>query len=180
MGKNVFPERNHECQQMPNIWLLETGHLAQLNFEWEFFIMLEDFCTHCLLRWYRRYFKPILSSSFSIFSSFQSENPPAKPHIATMDLTYQIHLLRFLYLFPKFPRQILIFIYDAAHAQRLCCVEDVFIPPLHKMHILGQANFFKWRYTMSLINRFLKVPSERGQKRTQTEKIHVFPEYNQN
>lgn len=55
--------------------------------------------------------------------------------------------------------------YYAAHAQRFWCIEDISRPLLHKIHILGQANLLKQRHTLSLINGFKKVISERGKKR---------------
>ena len=166
MRKYFFPKRNLECQQMLNIWrnIGEIRCLAQLSFEWEISITLEDTQIHYLLRWYVMCLKPILSSSFSALFSFQSENSPAKPHITTMALTYQTHLVRPMYFFPRFPRQKCIFMYYAAHDQRFWYVEDVFRRLLHKMHILGQTNLLKERYTMSLINGFKKVISERGKK----------------
>lgn len=55
--------------------------------------------------------------------------------------------------------------YYAAHAQRFWCIEDISRPLLHKIHIPGQANLLKQRHTLSLINGFKKVISERGKKR---------------
>lgn len=53
--------------------------------------------------------------------------------------------------------------YYAALAQRFWCVEDVFRPILHKMH-LGQSNLLKQKYTMSLIDGFNEVTLEKGKK----------------
>lgn len=136
MRKHFFPERNLECQQTLNIWLGETRCLALLSSEWEPFITMEDAHIHYLLRWYIMYLKPILSSNFPTLFSFQSENPPANLHITTMGSTYQIHLVRLMYFFLRFPGQKCIFMYYAAHAQRFC-VEDVFRPLLPKMLIHG-------------------------------------------
>lgn len=46
--------------------------------------------------------KPILSSSFSILSFFQSENPPERPHIATLIWPIKYINLDSLISFPNF------------------------------------------------------------------------------
>lgn len=153
MGKNVFCERYRECEQMLNYraswnWTPDTVNTWKGIFYYVRNLLNSLFAQviHNMLETYT------IQLSFYFFLSFQPEKPTHKPYIATVNFTYQIHSLRFIFFFAKFPRQIFIFIYHTAHTQRFWCAEDVFRPPLHKMHILEQANLFKWRYTKSVIN----------------------------